>query len=167
MTGLVGLAVAAGVMLVAAGFGVWRRRRDGTVRVPASAPEPDRPQAPSPGRSGPPAGPPEPEPWLLGIGFTPDTARVTLVQFSSAFCAPCRATRVICGQLASQLDGVRHLEVDAESHLEAVRAAGVWRTPTVFIVDRAGQVVGRVTGAPTRTQLTEAITPLLAQQVRS
>lgn len=103
---------------------------------------------------------------LAGLGFETGTP-VTLLQFSSAFCAPCRATRVICGQVAATDDRVRHLEVDAESHLEAVRALGVWRTPTVLVVAGDGRVVARVTGQPTRRQLTEAVTPLLEQEVRS
>jgi thiol-disulfide isomerase/thioredoxin len=46
--------------------------------------------------------------------------RATLVQFSTAFCAPCRATRQVLRSVAGQLDGVEHVEVDAESTLELV-----------------------------------------------
>jgi hypothetical protein len=49
------------------------------------------------------------------------------------------------------------VEVDAESQLAAVRALGVWRTPTVFVIDAGGRIVARVTGQPTRAQLTEAV----------
>jgi hypothetical protein len=53
---------------------------------------------------------------LEKLGVTPGTP-VTLLQFSTAFCAPCRATRVYCADLARTIPGVRHVEVDAESHL--------------------------------------------------
>jgi thiol-disulfide isomerase/thioredoxin len=43
--------------------------------------------------------------------------RATLVQFSSAFCAPCRATRQILAEVAGMTTGVAHVEIDAESHL--------------------------------------------------
>ena len=43
------------------------------------------------------------------------------MQFSSAFCAPCRATKIVLDEVSSMVDGVAHVEVDAESHLELVR----------------------------------------------
>src|SRR5688500_14945544 len=56
--------------------------------------------------------------------------RATLVQFSSAFCAPCRATRRILHDVAEQVPGVAHVEIDAEHHLALVRRVGITRTPT-------------------------------------
>ena len=103
---------------------------------------------------------------LADLGVVPGTP-VTLLQFSSAFCAPCRATRVTCGRVAAELAGVRHVEVDAESHLDAVRALGVWRTPTVFLVDANGRIAARITGAPRREQLLTAIEPLLTREARA
>lgn len=101
---------------------------------------------------------------LAGLGVEAGTP-ATLLQFSSAFCAPCRATRVTCARIAAAQAGVRHVEVDAESHLDAVRALGVWRTPTVFLVDAQGRIVTRVTGQPTGGQLREALVPLLQREV--
>lgn len=75
-------------------------------------------------------------------------ADVTFVQFSSAFCAPCRATRQILARVAETTAGVAHVEVDAESHLEQVRALSVLRTPTTLAVDRAGREIGRAVGQP-------------------
>ena len=95
-------------------------------------------------------------PMLAELGVTAD-GPVTLLQFSSAFCAPCRATRVLCADVAARVPGVRHVEVDAESHLDAVRALEVWRTPTVLVVDGEGQVRRRASGAPTRAQLLAAV----------
>ncbi len=79
--------------------------------------------------------------------------RATLVQFSTAFCAPCRAARRTLGEVAGLVPGVTHVEVDAESHLELVRALGILRTPTTIIVDPRGAELARASGAPTRDQV--------------
>ncbi|MGH3497838.1 MAG: TlpA family protein disulfide reductase [Nocardioidaceae bacterium] len=86
--------------------------------------------------------------------------RATLVQFSSAFCAPCRATRQLLGDLVSTQVGVSHVEIDAESHLELVRRVGVLRTPTVLLLDESGRVVTRASGLPSREGVLAAITAI-------
>ena len=83
--------------------------------------------------------------------------RATLLQFSSAFCAPCRATRRVLGEVAELVPGVTHVEVDAEHHLEVVRRLGIVRTPTTLVLDAAGREVRRATGAPSRDQVLAAI----------
>ncbi|GAA2627551.1 TlpA family protein disulfide reductase [Paractinoplanes durhamensis] len=93
----------------------------------------------------------------LGIG----PAQATLLQFSSAFCAPCRAVRRISGEVAELLPGVQHVEVDAESHLAEVRELNIWRTPTLLILDAGGQVVKRATGVPSKPQLIAALGDVL------
>lgn len=82
---------------------------------------------------------------------------VTLVQFSSSFCAPCRATRVLLTDVASSLDGVETIEIDAESHLDLVRELSIMRTPTVLVLDRRGVVRTRASGLPRRDQVLAAI----------
>ena len=74
--------------------------------------------------------------------------RATLLQFSSAFCAPCRATRRVLTEVAEVVPGVSHIEVDAEQHLELVRTLGVLRTPTTLVLDAAGRESTRASGAP-------------------
>ena len=83
--------------------------------------------------------------------------RATLLQFSSAFCAPCRATRRVLGEVTGLVDGVTHVEIDAEEHLEATRTLGILRTPTTIVLDAAGTEVTRATGAPTRDQVLTAL----------
>lgn len=85
----------------------------------------------------------------------------TLLQFSSAFCAPCRTTRRVLTDVVALLDGVRHVEVDAESELAAVRALAIWRTPTVLVIDAEGRVVRRATGVPSKAQVIATVAPLL------
>ncbi len=84
-------------------------------------------------------------PWASQAG-----ERFTLLQFSSAFCAPCRATRRVLAEVADSVPGVAHLDVDAEHHLDVVRRLGILRTPTTLILDGAGQELGRASGVPSR-----------------
>lgn len=79
--------------------------------------------------------------------------RLTLVQFSSAFCSPCRATRTLLADVTAGRPDVAHVEVDAESHLELVRRLDIRRTPTVVVLDATGAVVGRASGLPKREQV--------------
>ncbi|MCW2695776.1 MAG: Thioredoxin [Modestobacter sp.] len=94
---------------------------------------------------------------LAGLGVRPGDADLTVVQFSTAFCGPCRATRARLQQLQTSRPWIAHVHVDAESHLEAVRALGVRRTPTLLYVDRAGAVVRRADGAPPLPELTAVV----------
>jgi thiol-disulfide isomerase/thioredoxin len=86
-------------------------------------------------------------------GGLPFGERATLVQFSSAFCAPCRAARRTLGEVAAIVPGVTHVEIDAESHLDLVRRLGILRTPTTLVLDAEGVEVARASGAPTRDQV--------------
>ena len=97
---------------------------------------------------------------LERLGVEP--GRVTLLQFSTAFCAPCRAVRRVSAEVAALLPEVRHVEVDAESHLDEVRALEIGRTPTLLILDAGGRVTRRATGVPTKPQLIAALAGLLA-----
>jgi thiol-disulfide isomerase/thioredoxin len=135
---VLGAVVAVSVVLVASVTGLLLRRRNGTFRT--AKPTPDR--------------------NLEQLGVIPGTP-VTLVQFSTAFCAPCRATRVYCADLARTIPGVRHVEVDAESHLDVVRALDIWRTPTVLVVDAEGTVRSRASGATNRARLLAAVAEVL------
>ncbi|MFD8573266.1 TlpA family protein disulfide reductase [Streptomyces sp. NPDC059639] len=83
--------------------------------------------------------------------------RATLVQFSSAFCAPCRATRRVLGDVAALVPGVSHIEIDAEARLEFVRAVGVVSTPTVLVLDARGREVRRAAGQPRKADVIAAL----------
>ncbi|MFC8359458.1 thioredoxin family protein [Streptomyces griseorubiginosus] len=133
MTGL----VVCGVVLVAASaYGVLQRRRSGRVRVR--------------GRDdGKRLGAAE-----LGAELG---ERATLVQFSSAFCAPCRATRRVLGEVAGMVPGVTHVEIDAEKNLDLVRELDILKTPTVLVLDAGGRVVRRAAGQPRKADVIAAI----------
>lgn len=126
--GLTGLLVAAFVMLAATAFGAYRKATDGKVRSVSGS-----------------------------ISRLHEPGKITLLQFSSAFCSPCRATRAVCAEVARTMPGVAHLEIDAESQLDTVRALGIRRTPTVLIIAPGGEIVGRAEGALTLAQVRSAI----------
>lgn len=83
--------------------------------------------------------------------------RATLLQFSSAVCSGCRQARRVLGDVASSRPGVVHLEIDAQNRLDLARRLSVHSTPTTFVLDGAGQVGARLTGAPSPAQVHEAL----------
>jgi hypothetical protein len=87
--------------------------------------------------------------------------RATVVLFSSAFCAPCRATRRLLVDVTPWLSGAAFVEIDAEGHLDLVRAAGVRRTPTVVVLDAAGFERTRLERVPSRAELYAMVAPFL------
>jgi thiol-disulfide isomerase/thioredoxin len=171
-----GLIAVLAVLVLGTGVGLWHRRTDGRFRstpAPAAAMSSaaaGSATAPGDGDSTLPiagvgpvdagTGPERLDPALLAaLGVGP--AQATLLQFSSAFCAPCRAVRRISSEVAAMVSGVQHVEVDAESHLEAVRALGIWRTPTLLVLDAEGRVVKRATGVPGKPQLIAVLGEIL------
>jgi len=137
----IGAAVLAAVLVLTAGAAWWLRTRDGAVRAPGEG---------GGDVSGPLA--------VLGrLGVRAQDADLTVVQFSTAFCAPCRATRSRLQQLQRTRPGLAHVEIDAESELDAVRALDVRRTPTLFYLGRDGSLLGRSSGAPRPEELTALV----------
>jgi thiol-disulfide isomerase/thioredoxin len=147
-----GLWVLVVALVLASAFGAWRALRDGRFRgthALHTSVEPDVAETR------------EPAP-LDGLQHALGE-RATLLQFSSAFCAPCRATRRVLTDVAGIVPGVAHVEIDAEHHLDLVRRLGITRTPTTLVLDASGREVSRASGAPTRdavlTTLAAAVDP--------
>jgi thiol-disulfide isomerase/thioredoxin len=135
---VLGLVVLAAAVVVTAGAAWWLRTRNGAVRAL-------------------PEGVAEMGPAFERLGVTPGDADLTVVQFSTAFCGPCRATKARLHQLQATRPGLAVVQVDAESHLDEVRELDVRRTPTLFYLDRRGALVGRSSGAPRPDELTALI----------
>lgn len=141
----VGALILVVAVLGATVFALWRRHRDGRLRAMSTAAG-DRSATQEAAAAFPVA--------ELGIELG---RRATLVQFSTAFCQPCRATRSTLLQVAEMVDGVVSVEVDAESHLDQVRALNILRTPTVFVLDAGGTVRQRAVGAPRKADVIAAV----------
>lgn len=133
---MTGLVVCVAVLAAASAYGVLQRRRSGRVRVR--------------GRD---------DGKRLGAAELGEELgeRATLVQFSSAFCAPCRATRRVLGEVADMVPGVAHVEIDAEKNLDLVRELDILKTPTVLVLDADGRVVRRATGQPRKADVIAAV----------
>lgn len=143
------MAVLVAALVLSAAVSWWLRTRSGAVRPAGPVPD-DAPNV----ADGLPTGPLA---VLEGLGLRPAEAELTVVQFSTAFCAPCRATRARLEQLRGGHPGLAVVHVDAESELAAVRALDVRRTPTLFYLDRTGALLGRSNGAPRPDELTALV----------
>ena len=93
---------------------------------------------------------------LAQLGAEPGST-ATLLQFSSAFCAPCRATKRVLSDIADAVPGVAHVEVDAESHLDVVRRLNILKTPTTLVLDKDGRVTTRASGQPSKQAVLAAL----------
>jgi thiol-disulfide isomerase/thioredoxin len=136
-----GIAVVLAVLLLGGAFGVWRNHTDGRVRVVAPMPQ---------ATAADPADSPFARHGEMG-------ERATIVQFSSTVCAPCRAAKVIAADVAASVPGVRHLEINAEEHMDLVREFAIMRTPTILVLDRRGQLSARISGVPRQDELLIAV----------
>jgi thiol-disulfide isomerase/thioredoxin len=133
------------VVLGALAFGLWRAVVDGRFRGTHQV------------RG---AAEPAPDPVLPPVVIGNDIElgdRATLLQFSTAFCAPCRATRRVLADVAAVVPGVTHIEIDAEHHLALVRELNILRTPTTLVLDSAGREVSRAAGAPRKQDVLAAL----------
>jgi thiol-disulfide isomerase/thioredoxin len=128
-----GLIVLAVVVVGATAAGVTRRRRDGRLTESAGQRLDE-----------------------AGLG-SPLGSRATLLQFSSSFCAPCRATRQLLADVAGRADGVAHIEIDVAARMDLARQLDIRRTPTVFVLCPDGLIARRAVGLPRRSEVADAL----------
>lgn len=83
--------------------------------------------------------------------------RATLLQFSSAYCQPCQASRIVLRDVAAAAPGVAHVDLDVRSNMGLVRRLGVTRTPTVFILDAAGVAQQEASDVPRKADVVSAL----------
>jgi thiol-disulfide isomerase/thioredoxin len=124
------------VLVAATGFGIWYQRTRGEFRKKKTVNGPK---------------------LTAAIVGTELGSRATMVQFSSAFCTPCRATKVLLEDMVKTMPDVHYAHIDAESHLELVRKLDIRSTPTTLFLNGAGVEVGRAMGTPKRAQVRAAI----------
>lgn len=155
MGGLIAL-VAALVVATAIGLGLkWRAGRFRTVG--SAQPLPETLVAQTLSSPDPEAGGPGAEVLTEADLGAPLGQQATLVQFSTAFCAPCRPTRQILAQVAQLTEGVTHVEIDAATRLDLVRRLRINSTPTVLVLGPDGAVAKRATGLPRKADVIAAL----------
>ena len=59
--------------------------------------------------------------------------------------------------MVAGMSDVKHIQVDAESHLELVRELDIRSTPTTLFINSQGIEVGRAAGTPKRDQVLAAL----------
>jgi len=124
------------VLALAIAFGVWYTRSRGEFRKKKTVNGPKLDAS------------------IIGVELG---SRVTMVQFSSAFCSPCRATKALLEDMVKSMPDVRYAHIDAESHLELVRKIDIRSTPTTLFLNGEGVEVGRAMGTPKRSQVLAAV----------
>jgi thiol-disulfide isomerase/thioredoxin len=124
-----------GVLLIASVFGFYWRSQQGKLKAPAqihnfiSSDE-------------------------IGIELG---SRVTIIQFSSAFCSPCKATAQIISTLIRDMDDVKFVQIKSEENLKLVEKFDIKSTPTVIFFNSHAMEVGRAVGIPTNQQVLASI----------
>jgi predicted DCC family thiol-disulfide oxidoreductase YuxK len=130
-------------LLLAALVGVALRRRDGSFRhTTARAPAPATDAS---------------DDAALAVPGAP----ATLVQVSADRCSVCPRVATVLADLAART-GVAHVELRAEDHPELLRRHDVRRSPTVLVLDPAGRVLARASGAVTAAQAEAVLAEVLA-----
>lgn len=124
-----------GVLLSATAYGIFDRRRSGKIKEKVDSRHQVKAQE---------------------IGSELGES-ATVLQFSSAFCTPCRATRSILTSVIAHYPKIKHVEVDAEGNLELVRRLDIRQTPTTLFLNAAGKEIARAVGAPKRDQVINAL----------
>ncbi len=133
-----GLEILVASLVVASIFGIYRAKTDGHVKAKSEA-----------------------HIWSTHNCNIDLGEKATLLQFSSSFCQPCRATKLLLSDVASSIPGVAHVEINAEEHLPLVRELGINRTPTTLILDKTGRIRGKVSGLPKRSEVLESLEQIL------
>jgi thioredoxin 1 len=83
-----------------------------------------------------------------------------LVDFTAAWCPPCRVMKPVLAELAGELPDVRFVELDVDENLETAGRYGVLSMPT-FMLFRAGEPVLRLIGARPKRRLSAELAEVL------
>ena len=75
-----------------------------------------------------------------------------LVDFTAAWCPPCRVMKPVLAELAAERDDLRVVQLDVDQDQRTAAEYRVLAMPT-FILFRGGREVGRLVGARPRRRL--------------
>jgi thiol-disulfide isomerase/thioredoxin len=82
---------------------------------------------------------------------------VTLVMFTTEYCANCKYTRPVLRELAATVDGITYAEIDLTDQPDLAKQVSVLSTPTTLAVAADGTEILRVGGVPKRDELLDAV----------
>jgi len=86
--------------------------------------------------------------------------RPVLVDFTAAWCPPCRVMKPVLAELASERDDLRIVQLDVDADQRTAAEYGVLSMPT-FILFRDGAPVLRLVGARPKRRLGEELAAVL------
>ena len=134
-----GVIIVVAVLLVGIAFGVIRMRTDGKVNIHVGSHHIHQSE--------------------LGHDMG---SHATVLQFSSPYCQPCKATHDLIAKHTENLVGVAHIDLQVADHLDMVNKLHVMRTPTTVLLDRKGAVRYRTDGVPRMEEFAAALNNLLS-----
>jgi thioredoxin 1 len=89
-----------------------------------------------------------------------ESERPVLVDFTAAWCPPCRVMKPVLAELAAERDDLRVVQLDVDAEQRTASEYGVLSMPT-FILFRDGREVQRLVGARPRRRLEEELAQVL------
>lgn len=92
-----------------------------------------------------------------------DSDRPVLVDFTAAWCPPCRVMKPVLEELAAERHDLRIVTLDVDEHPEAAARHQVLSMPT-FVLFRHGAEVARLVGARPKRRLRAELDEVLEQQ---
>jgi thioredoxin 1 len=79
-----------------------------------------------------------------------------LVDFTAAWCPPCRVMKPVLAELAEERPDLRIVHLDVDAHQQVAARYDVLSMPT-FVLFRAGEPVLRLVGARPKRRLAEEL----------
>jgi thioredoxin 1 len=89
-----------------------------------------------------------------------ESERPVLVDFTAAWCPPCRVMKPVLAELAAERDDLRVVQLDVDAEQRTAAQYGVLSMPT-FILFRDGREVQRLVGARPRRRLEAELAEVL------
>ena len=92
-----------------------------------------------------------------------ESEKPVLVDFTAAWCPPCRAMNPILDQLAAERDDIKIVSVDVDTEQELASQWGVMGMPT-FLLFQNGQPIQQLVGSRPRKRLESELEQALVQE---
>ncbi len=108
-----------------------------------------------------------PEPVRDALARARTTNRLTLINFSAAWCGPCRVleSRVLPdSRVLAALEGFELVKVDTDRHVEPSYYFEVVGLPTLVVLDSTGREIYRHEGMIEADELAQKLTQLVASE---
>ncbi|KAG6601401.1 Thioredoxin H2 [Cucurbita argyrosperma subsp. argyrosperma] len=84
--------------------------------------------------------------WTARLEATRETNKLMVIDFTAAWCGPCRQMEPTIKEFASRFKDVEFVKIDVDELMDVAKEYGVDAMPT-FILIKKGKVVDKVVGA--------------------